>query len=134
MATKYDCGHFHYRKKTANNACNPWMDDGNESFESDTIARGLEQVQNPYLALLASATPHDLAQFMRPGSPHWHDGFWPRFAFIAPMADEIPSRRRQPVGNASLPSNLLRPLQEWHQSLGMPTARIEEVLEKGKPT
>ena len=25
MAIKYDCGHLHYRKKTANNACNPDM-------------------------------------------------------------------------------------------------------------
>src|SRR5262249_23539359 len=129
MATKYDCGHFHYRKKTANNACNPWMDDGDERFESDTIARGVEQVQNPYLALPPGATPHDLPPFMRPGPPYWHDGFWPRFAFIPPLADEIPSRRRAPVGMASLPAALLTPLKDWHHALGIRKARVEEILD-----
>src|SRR5262249_33416245 len=54
-----------------------WMDDGEDRFESDTVGRGFEPISNPYLALLCSATPHDLVQFMRPGSSYWHDGFWP---------------------------------------------------------
>lgn len=111
-----------------------WMDDGDERFESDTISRGIERVHNPYLALLCSATPHDLAQFMRPGAKWWHDGFWPRFSLITPMADALPSRRRQPEGMASLPSYLLKPLQEWHKSLGIPKACIEEILQNEKPT
>jgi hypothetical protein len=111
-----------------------WMDDGDEQFESDTIARGIERITNPYLALLCSATPSDLAQFMRPGSPYWHDGFWPRFTFLTPSPDEIPSRRRQPIGIASLPSSLVKPLQQWHQALGIPQACITEVMHNGKPT
>jgi hypothetical protein len=111
-----------------------WLDDGDEQFESETIARGTEHLQHPYLALLCSATPHDLAAFMRPGSPYWHDGFWPRFAFIAPLADEIPSRRRQPLGLASLPARLLMPLQAWHARLGKPKAQIAEVVQNGKAT
>jgi hypothetical protein len=111
-----------------------WMDDGEDHFDSETIARGAERATNPYLALLASATPHDLSQFMRPGAAYWHDGFWPRFALVTPLPDEMPSRRRQPTGSAALPSTLLLPLQQWHQALGIPKASIEEVLKNGKPT
>ena len=111
-----------------------WMDDGDETFESDTIARGLERLARPYLALLCNATPHDLAQFMRPGSNYWHDGFWPRFAFITPRADELPSRRRQPAGSASLPRELVTPLQQWHQRLGISRAHVAPVEQNGKPT
>ena len=111
-----------------------WMDDGEEHFESETIARGIERITNPYLALLCSATPYDLAPFMRPGSPYWHDGFWARFAFITPLANEIPSRRRQPAGIASLPAALVTPLQDWHQRLGIPKAHIEEIVVHNKPT
>jgi hypothetical protein len=111
------------------------LDDGEGSFESDTIARGLEHVQHPYLALLCSATPPDLAPFMRPGAPFWHDGFWPRFAFLTPRADELPSRRRHPRGLASLDATtLVMPLQAWHQRLGIPKAHIEEITKKGKGT
>jgi hypothetical protein len=111
------------------------MDDGTETFESETISRGIEKVNNPYLALLASATPHDLAQFMRPGSPYWHDGFWPRFALVTPMADEEPSMQRQPQGRATLPAALVEPLQYWHRQLGIPQAVITEVMDaKGKPS
>jgi hypothetical protein len=112
-----------------------WMDDGEEdAFESDTIARGLERANQPYLAMLCNATPHDLAPFMRPGAPYWHDGFWPRFAFITPLDGEGPSRRRQPEGLASLPSALLTALQTWHQRLGVPKATVTEIEQKGKGT
>jgi hypothetical protein len=112
-----------------------WLDDGEEDFESDTISRGVERVERPYLALLTSATPHDLAPFLRPGSPWWHDGFWPRFALVTPMSDETPSRAPQPPGKASLPPDLLTPLRSWYHRLGVPKASIEQCLDaKGKPT
>ena len=110
------------------------IDDGEDHFESDTIVRGTERGTNPYLALLCSATPHDLSQFMRPGAPYWHDGFWPRFAFLCPLADELPSRRRQPIGIASLPSALTLHLQAWHARLGVPKAHIEEICKNDKGT
>src|SRR5262249_35684560 len=110
------------------------LDDGEISLESDTIARNLESVQRPYLALLCSATPADLAPFMRPGSPYWHDGFWPRFAFLAPREGEHPSRERQPAGLASLPNDLIAALHSWHQRLGIPQAHVEEIVHKGKGT
>lgn len=111
------------------------LDDPNEHFSSDTIARGLESIRAPYLALLAAATPHDLEYFTKPGSPYWHDGFWPRFAFIVPRPDEAPNLARRPRGLAVMSASLAGALNEWHRRLGIPVAVVEPVLDsKGKPT
>ena len=111
------------------------LDDGYESFSSDTIQRGLEYVNSPYLALLASATPHDLAYFMKPGSPWWHDGFWPRFAVIVPTPGELPSMARRPDGAACPAGSLIEPLHTWHRRLGIPAVAVEAVSDaKGKLT
>ena len=111
------------------------LDDSNETFSSDTIQRGLESIQAPYLSLLASATPYDLAYFMKQGSPWWHDGFWPRFAFVVPRGDELPHLARRPAGHAVLPAALVLSLHQWHQRLGVPEAVIEAAIDaKGKLT
>jgi hypothetical protein len=111
------------------------LDDGFGTFTSETIARGLEHVEAPYLSLLASATPHDLARFMEPGSAWWHDGFWPRFALIVPYPDEPPREQHRPWGSARLSPSLVEPLQAWHRRLGVPSVDIEASLDaKGKPT
>ena len=111
------------------------LDDGFDSFSSETISRGLEHVESPYLALLASATPHDLVYFLQPGSPWWHDGFWPRFAMIVPGESEIPSMRRRPAGSAIPPGSLVEPLHTWHMRLGIPTVEITPAVDaKGKLT
>jgi len=110
------------------------MDDGEDEHEGVTIARGAEKLTRPYLAMLCNATPHDLATFMRPGHNYWRDGFWPRFAFITPLATETPSRERQPPGLATLHKDLVRTMQEWHQRLGIPDATATEIQRKGKGT
>jgi hypothetical protein len=110
------------------------LDDGDDTTEGSTIARGAEHITRPYLAMLCNATPHDLATFMRPGGNYWHDGFWPRFAFVTPLATETPSRERQPPGLAILPPGLVTPLQEWHRRLGIPQATVKEIERKGKGT
>jgi hypothetical protein len=111
------------------------LDDGYESFSSETIQRGLEYVKSPYLALLASATPHDLTFFMKPGSPWWHDGFWPRFALIVPTEEDIPRMTRRPSGAARPPGALVEPLHSWHTRLGIPSVHVEPLSDaKGKLT
>jgi hypothetical protein len=110
------------------------LDDGYDEFTSETIMRGMERIKNPYLALLSSATPHDLAPFMTPGSPWWHDGFWPRFAFICPLEGESPSLARRPMGK-DRPNALVAALGEWNARLGIPTVDMQPVFdEKGKST
>jgi len=108
------------------------LDDGKESFSSDTIQRGLEHIEAPYLALLTSATPQDLAPFMQSGSKWWRDGFWPRFAFIVP--EEGPRLDRRPQGRATPSAALIEQLHTWHVRLGIPTVTMEPKLDaKGRP-
>jgi hypothetical protein len=110
------------------------LDDGYDEFTSETIMRGMERIKHPYLALLSSATPHDLAPFMTPGSPWWHDGFWPRFAFICPREGESPSLTRRPMGKES-PHALVAALGEWNARLGIPHVDMRPGFdEKGKST
>jgi Protein of unknown function (DUF3987) len=111
------------------------LDDNLKEYENDTIARGLERVDQPSLALMASATITDLAPYMRAGGPWWQDGFWARFAFITPYADEEPSLAPFPLGLNTLPSALVVALRDWHDRLGMPQAHIEQVRDaRGHPS
>ena len=111
------------------------LDDNQPEYSNATIQRGLEAIQHPYLALLASATPHDLAPFMTEGSAWWHDGFWPRFAFIAPQPDEHPSLAQRPRTGYQVPSALILPLHAWHTRLGMPAVTVTPRGDaQGKPT
>jgi hypothetical protein len=111
------------------------LDDGADDFSNETIMRGLEHVVDPSLALLCSATPADLAPYMRPGANWWQDGFWPRFAFITPRTDEPPSLADQPPGLDTLPAALVEPLHRWHARLGEPKCTIEPMYDsEGKPS
>lgn len=111
------------------------LDDNQASYGNETIQRGLEYIPNPYLALLASATPHDLAPFMAPGSAWWHDGFWPRFAIITPGPDETPSLMQRERTGYTVPGTLIQPLHDWHTRLGIPSVEIEAASDaKGKAT
>ena len=104
------------------------LDDDEAEFSSETITRGLERIPNPYLALITSSTPHDLAPFMVQGGRWWHDGFWPRFAFIVPEGPPVTTRR--PQGRGTPPSDLVAALHTWHTSLGMPTVEVSEARDK----
>lgn len=106
------------------------LDDSDESYSSNTIMRGLEKVDRPYLSLLASATPADLCQFMKPSSPWWHDGFWPRFAFITPLPNECPIitplQRGLAFHDDRHAAKLITDLYEWHNWLGIPSVEVKE--------
>lgn len=111
------------------------LDDNQKTYSNDTIQRGLERITSPYLALLASATPHDLAPFMQPGAPWWHDGFWPRFALITARTDEEPSQAQRERTGYHVPGSLLVPVSNWHRRLGIPTAEVAPGVDaQGKPT
>ena len=105
------------------------LEGGAETFETGTIARGLERVVKPYLALLGCATPRDLGPFMREGDSWWHTGFWPRFTFAIPQEDEAPSQTPRPREAYRIPGELLTPLMQWHHHLGIPDVTMIETKE-----
>lgn len=110
-------------------------DNQQETYEYGTIARGTDFIDQPALSLLASITPADLRPFARKGAPLWSDGFFARFAFVAPRRNTSMRYEFTPEGERVVPAELLTPLIDYHQRLGIPQVKIESVLdEKGKPT
>lgn len=108
--------------------------DNEDTFRVATIQRGEETIREPYLALLTSATPQDLAPVMRPSGPLWRDGFWARFAFVTPLPSDVPSLASRPHGHARLPEALQSAFVKWHIRLETPQAHIAATRDaKGQP-
>ncbi len=74
------------------------FDDAPERYVYDTVARGENRLTRPYLALLASMPPANMAPYAKRGGALWHDGFWARFAFVAPGRGEQPPAGEFPEG------------------------------------
>jgi len=109
------------------------FDDCPPTYERATIARGREQVDNPYLALIANLTPADLKPVAKRGTSLWGDGFLARFTLITPPQDEI-LRGQYPKGERKIPPELVTPLVAWHKRLGEPDVQpIERPDSEGEP-
>lgn len=100
------------------------FDDTPDTYEYDTIGRGTDTVYAPYLALLANLTPADLLPYAKRGSALWNDGFWARFAFVAPPLNAERSNERFPQQQRLIPNNLVKPIVEWHRRLGIPDVQV----------
>jgi len=105
------------------------FDDCEDEASSDTISRDLERIDKPYMALLASLTPADIQPYAGKDAKFWRDGFFARFAFITPPKDDR-RRDRFPEGEMHIPSELITPLVEWHEHLGVP--EIEVIPQRNK--
>jgi hypothetical protein len=86
------------------------FDDCKEEYTNDTITRGLEPIKKPFLALLASMTPADLASYAGKGSL-LPDGFFaiPASQFAAPYLSAIPLRARHGSGSLARSEHGLSP-------------------------
>lgn len=106
------------------------FDDAIPEYTYSTIGRGENHIERPYLALLANITPSDLRPHTKRGSALWGDGFLARFAILTPPSTTR-NRERFPIGKRIIPYNLIQPLHELHERLGIP---FVEVItgEKGK--
>ena len=105
------------------------LDDCPGTYERDTIARGSELVERPYLALIANLTPADLKPLAGKGSQLWGDGFLARFNFVTPPANEI-LRGQYPRGERIIPPELIEPLVDWHKRLGIPQVDLIQKPDK----
>ncbi|HEY7418746.1 MAG TPA: DUF3987 domain-containing protein [Ktedonobacteraceae bacterium] len=103
------------------------MDDCAPVFENATHSRGLERIEKPYLALLASMTPADIRPHAQKDSKFWKDGLFARFAFVCPPHGTKSSRAQFPDERLIYPAYLTQPIQEWHEWLGEPQVEIEPV-------
>ena len=106
------------------------FDDAPLSYETATIIRGNEVVERPYLALLANLTPADLKPFANRGAALWGDGYLARFALVTPPSGHL-EFGRFPRGQRVIPTNLITPIHNWHERLGLPQYTIND--EAGVP-
>lgn len=103
-------------------------------YDNDTLSRGYEKVEFPYLTILGNITPANLSPILKKSPELWGDGFLPRFIFYAPAANE-PIKRGRFGQSSHIPDVLVTTLSQWHQTLGMPKVRfLDKVDEKGNTT
>jgi len=108
------------------------LDDCRETYAYSTRTHGQERIDKPYLALLANMTPADLRAYADRGNDCWRDGFWARFAFIAPPEHAFKNASFA-LEEVPVPPSLLDALRSWHARLGVPTISITTIAdEQGK--
>lgn len=113
------------------------MYDGQDSYSRATIGRGLEEVNNPYLSMLAGWTPNDMKRNPKTGAALWLNGFWGRWAPVYPTTPPVRKYKRAWRKEVfSVPAELTTPLVQWHLRLGIPDVTIERVEDEKskKPT
>ncbi len=110
------------------------FDDQKETYIYHTIGRGREQLDKPYVTLLANLTPADLRPFAHKNSALWRDGYLARFGFIVPP-EGTRSDAEFPREAITYPRRLIDPLRQWHRRLGIPQADLDRILDRRhKPT
>jgi hypothetical protein len=88
-----------------------------DRYENETLARGSEPIEKPYISLIGCATPSNFRDNNRKGTDLWRDGTYARFGFICPPTNEyldIPFQR----GWIPVPADLIHGLARWHHRLG----------------
>lgn len=99
--------------------------DNKREYGYDTRTWGEETVDMPYLSLLGTTPPSSLMPIASPTSAVWNDGAFARMAWIVAPLNK-PQLTSAPEGEATVPDEIIRKLQYWHNRLGEPTCNIEE--------
>jgi Protein of unknown function (DUF3987) len=104
-------------------------------YSNETLQRGSDVVEKPYLALLGSMTYANLNQIAAPGAEFWTDGFWARIGFIAAPPDQYIIHTAD-IEDLPTPPELIMQLRRWHERLEVTPCLIEEKKhpKTGEPT
>jgi|SRR5579872_2539933 len=104
-------------------------------YSNETLQRGSDVIENPFLALLGSMTYANLNQIAAPGADFWTDGFWARIGFIAAPPDQYIIHTAD-IEELPTPPELIMALRYWHERLGITPCEINEKphAKTGEPT
>ena len=97
--------------------------DNGKKFERDTVSRGPETIDMPFLSVIGTATPACLKPIANRNSAVWTDGFFARIAFIVPPLGP-PKTKSAPNEFCTVPSEIVAKLTSWHYRLGIPDCQI----------
>lgn len=101
------------------------LDNCEETYRYSTKSGGQDKITNPYLALLASTTPADLASHASKNNRMWSDGFWARMLFCCPNPNDFITATMK-KGIVSPPAEIVQALKAWNQRLGIPLCSVSE--------
>jgi len=100
-----------------------------EPVGQQTIDRGLESAPDAYLTLMGNATPANFRQIGDAATAEmWQDGFLSRINFICPPIDARPIKAKW-QHTEHVPTEVLKPLQDWHARLPQPLVQITEQVD-----
>lgn len=104
-------------------------------YSNETLQRGSDVVENPFLALMGAMTYANLNEIAAPGADFWTDGFWARIGFIAAPPDQYIIHTAD-IEDLPTPPELVMTLRHWHERLGITPCTIEEKQhpKTGEPT
>jgi len=86
-------------------------------YSNATIARSVEPIHHPYLAICGAMTPSSFID--KAGDGLWKDGTWARFNFVCPpVGSDIDAPFK--LGKIPVPSTITTSLRTWHNRLGEP--------------
>lgn len=103
--------------------------DSKTTFKYDTISRGEEKIDMPYLSIIGTTAPDSLAPIAGSDSPAWTDGAFARIAWIVPPSDSL-KLDSAPDGSANVPQFIKDRLLAWHYRLGEPTCEVVDLAEQ----
>jgi hypothetical protein len=98
-------------------------------YSNETIQRGSDVIENPYIALLGAMTYANLNELAAPGADFWTDGFWARIGFIAAPPDKYIIHTAD-IEDMPTPPELLMTLRRWHDRLGITPCEITPKQDK----
>lgn len=105
------------------------MDNCPPEYSNETLSRGSDVVENPFLSILGAMTYANLKENSRAGADLWTDGFWARVSCVAAPSDVILDA---PFDDSDLvtPPELIMALYHWHDRLGVTPCEITEKEDK----
>lgn len=103
--------------------------DSKTTFRYDTITRGEEKIEMPYLSIIGTTAPDSLAPIAGTDSAAWTDGAFARIAWIVPPFDSL-KLESAPDGYAEVPQLVRDSLLAWHHRLGEPTCEVVDLAEQ----
>lgn len=107
------------------------MDDCKPTYDSGTLSRDDETVENPYMTILGCMTPGNVRKLAKESGDLYGSGFWSRVVVVCPPEDGMIDNAYG-EGEVSVPFSLHNAISKWHDRLGVPECDIEQAEEPDK--
>jgi hypothetical protein len=105
------------------------LENGEDEYRYSTKSGGQDKIINPYLALLGSTTPANMAAHASKGHKFWNDGLLARMLWVCPEPHSFITATMK-RGEVLPPETVVNALRDWNQRLGIPICSVTEKVDK----